>query len=203
MSLPLSDKSLWVLILSNIVSIAMAMIQDWSIHEILWVYWGQSVIIGIINVIRMLSLKEFSTKNFKSNGSRPPENESTKKSTAAFFALHYGFFHFGYFMFLQEAQPLENMNFDQLIFLLVLVFGFLGTHGFSYTYNLDKDFKHKKPNIGTLFFHPYIRIIPMHLIIIIGTQMNSSAALILFMVLKTIADTGMHVIEHKLFQKKI
>jgi len=61
------------------------------------------------------------------------------------------------------------------------------------------------PNIGTMMFFPYLRIIPMHLTIIFGSDYakGSSGALILFLVLKTIADLIMHMIEHaKARQKK-
>lgn len=197
------DASLWVLIASNIASIVLAVTQNWSMSEILWVYWGQSVIIGVVNVIRMLSLKEFSTKNFKSNGVRPPENETTKRSTAAFFALHYGLFHLVYMIFLLQGQPLTDMNLDQILFTLMLIMAFLGSHGFSFMHNKNKDFKHKKPNIGTLFFYPYLRIVPMHIIIIAGGAFGASITMmVIFMVMKTFADAGMHMIEHHIFQKK-
>lgn len=49
-------------------------------------------------------------------------------------------------------------------------------------------------------FYPYLRIIPMHLTIIFGHAMDQSA-MVLFMILKTLADAGMHMIEHHLFRK--
>lgn len=196
------DLSLWGIIASNIISIILAVAQQWPLGQILWVYWGQSVIIGIINVYRILSLKEFSTENFSSNGSRVPETAAAQKSTAIFFAFHYGFFHFIYFIFLLGLAPLTDISMDQLMFLLLVILGFTSAHGFSYRYNLSRDFKHQKPNLGTIMFYPYLRIIPMHLTIIFGSMMVSTGALVLFMILKTIADGGMHMVEHHLFRKK-
>ena len=46
-------------------------------------------------------------------------------------------------------------------------------------------------------FTPYLRIIPMHLTIILGATLGGGAGLIVFGILKTIADAIMHVIEHK------
>lgn len=198
----LIDPSLGIILLSNVVSIVLAVSQHWSMGEILWVYWGQSVIIGVVNVHRMLNLKEFSTKNLKSNGRPVPETEEGKRSIAFFFAIHYGVFHLVYFIFLWQELPLGSLAIEDLMWLLLLVFGFFSSHSFSYRYNLNNDFKQQKPNLGTLMFYPYLRIIPMHLIIILGATMTSTASLLIFMVMKTFADGGMHMVEHHLFRRK-
>jgi len=198
----LNDYSLWLLIISNIVSIFLAYFQGWSAQEVFWVYWAQSVIIGLINFVRIKKLKAFSTENFKMGNSRPPETADTKKQVALFFLFHYGFFHFGYFIFLWADYPLTDLTPDSIVFIMMLILGFYMTHLFSYRYNSPTDFKDKKPNIGTLMFYPYLRIIPMHLSIIIGAVFGSVGGLLFFMVLKTFADAGMHAVEHHIFRKK-
>ena len=47
-------------------------------------------------------------------------------------------------------------------------------------------------------FLPYVRIFPMHLMIVAGSQYtgNTTVALVTFLLLKTAADVAMHVIEH-------
>ncbi len=197
------DSSLTVLIVSNVLSIIMAIIQNWDIGEILWVYWGQSVIIGVVNFFRIWGLKEFSTKNFKMNGRNVSATPAIKKQTAIFFAIHYGFFHAIYAVFLYTETPLSGMESFEIFGLLALIFGFIGSHGYSYRHNLSTDFKHKKPNIGTLMFYPYCRIIPMHIIIIVGPIITSQSTLLIlfFMAMKTVADAAMHMIEHHMFRK--
>jgi hypothetical protein len=61
-----------------------------------------------------------------------------------------------------------------------------------------QDYK-KKPNLGTMMFYPYLRIIPMHLAIILGAAFPLGA-LPFFMLLKTGADLGMHEIERRMFR---
>lgn len=197
------DTSLWMIVLGNIVSIILAIAQNWDAQQILWVYWGQSVVIGLINIYRMLSLKEFSTKDFKINDNRPPETPATKRQVATFFAIHYGGFHLIYAIFIWQKLPLTSLPIDQIIFLALLILGFVGSHGFSFIHNSTQDFKNQKPNIGTLMFYPYLRIIPMHLIIIFGTFLGSTGTILIFMILKTFADAGMHAIEHHIFRKKL
>ena len=59
----------------------------------------------------------------------------------------------------------------------------------------------KKPNLGTLMFYPYLRILPMHLLIAAGHLLGGSQ-LAGFIVLKTLADVGMQAVEDRLFLKQ-
>lgn len=194
------DPSFWAVILGNFISIVMAYVQQWPLHEIMWVYWSQSVIIGIINIFRILSLKEFTTKGMKMNDAPVPETQAGKRNVATFFAFHYGFFHFIYAVFLWQETPLNKLPMDDLALLILAVLTFVSIHGYSFRHNFAADFKQKKPNLGTLMFYPYLRILPMHLVIITGGMMGP-AAILIFMVLKTLADGAMHLVEHRLFRK--
>jgi len=196
----LSDPSLWGVILGNVVSIYLAMSQGWPLAQIMWIYWGQSVIIGVMNVIRMLSLKNFTTKGMSQNGSPVPETMKAKAGIAGFFAIHYGFFHLGYAFFLWQEQPLDALTMNEALLMMLGLSAFVGSHSFSFMHNFGTDFKQSKPNLGTLMAYPYLRIIPMHLAIIFGSQIES-LGLIIFMGLKTFADAGTHMVEHYLFQK--
>ena len=82
----------------------------------------------------------------------------------------------------------------------VLVFAV--NHYFSYVQNRELD-RRGKPNIGTMLFLPYARIVPMHLLIVMGATLGggSRTALTVFIVLKTIADAVMHVVEHRALRR--
>ncbi|MCL4365886.1 DUF6498-containing protein [Patescibacteria group bacterium] len=193
----LSDSSSISLLISNLVVIILALVQKWDISTVLWVYWMQSIIIGFFNFLRILSLKHFSTENFTINNQPASPTNNTRIFTAFFFAFHYGFFHFIYaiflFNFFKSSQPLD------LTYLLSGGLIFFLNHLFSYRQNKIVD-EQKTQNIGTLMFSPYARIIPMHLIIIFGAILGQSA-LVVFLLLKTIADLVMHVFKHKLSLK--
>ncbi len=195
------DLSLWGIVVSNVITIIMAYIQHWSLGEIMWIYWGQSVFIGLVNFYRMWNLKEFTTKGMTSNGRVVSETPGAQKSIAGFFLVHYGMFHFVYMIFLWQELALTELSNDQLAMIVFGIITFAAAHKFSFSYNSNKDFKDKKPNLGTIMFYPYLRIIPMHLTIIFGAMLPF-AGIIIFMGLKTLADAGMHSVEHHLFQKK-
>ena len=196
------DGSVWSLIIANVLSLAIAFYQDWDTLSLMALYWGQSVIIGIANVFRMLALDRFSTENFTMNGRRVEPTTGTKIQVAFFFAAHYGLFHLVYLFFLisfaGDAQKTGILTeaglFDPWFLVCMAVFAL--NHFWSYRYNCNMD-RQGAPNIGTLMFTPYLRIVPMHLTIIIGgIFMNTGASLLLFGMLKTLADVLMHMVEH-------
>lgn len=192
---PAIDRSVVVLLLSNLLTIALAVYQHWDIFVVMWVYWGQSVIIGYFSFRRIMDLKSFSTAGFMINDQPVKPTPQTQRQTAVFFALHYGIFHLVYLSFLgADANvaggfPLFNV--------LVCIGVFYLNHWFSYRYNREQE-QDRVPNIGNIMFFPYIRIIPMHLMIIAGfTFLGSSPrTLIIFLLMKTAADVAMHVIGH-------
>ena len=58
--------SAWSLLISNLLIALFTIIEKQSVLNMLWVYWFQSVIIGVFNFFRILSLKEFAVDGFLS-----------------------------------------------------------------------------------------------------------------------------------------
>jgi len=191
---PLNDRSVRSLLAANGVTIALALALRWELGPLLWIYWTQSVVIGIFQFRRIMDLKEFSTNNFKINDRAVEPTVATKRSTAFFFLLHYNFFHVGYLVFLLiEARPDPSAA----IYILLCAALFFANHRYSYRTNQEEKPK-TIPNIGTMMFVPYLRIIPMHLVIIFAAgHTNSTLALLAFSLLKTGADVLMHLVEHR------
>lgn len=189
------DRSTVVLLLSNLLTIALAVYQQWDVFVVMWVYWGQSVIIGYFNFRRITDLKKFSTVGFMINDQPVKPTPKTQRQTALFFALHYGIFHLAYLGFL--STDIEVAGGFPLFNVLLCIGVFYLNHWFSYRYNREQE-QDRVPNIGSIMFYPYIRIIPMHLMIITGITFfgGGGGALIIFLLMKTAADVAMHVIEH-------
>jgi len=206
-----SDLSLWALLISNLIVIAWAVLEKWDIGEVLWIYWCQSVIIGLFWYIKMLSLKQFSTKDFKVNDLPVAPTKETKIRTANFFLLHFGFFHYIYLFFLPRLFEgiLPSLSEGNKIFqIMSLAIVFFIYQCFSFFYN-RKWVETAKPNIGIMLFFPYARIIPMHLTILIFGFITAESPteksplmpflLVFFMMLKTFADVIMHAVERNNF----
>lgn len=190
---PQNNKSFLSLILTNLITIVIAVWQNWSLNEILWVYWLQNIVIGIFQFLKIKDLKNFSTENFRINRHPVEANEITKNKVAYFFLFHYGFFNFVYFVILLIQGPPNFLN------LAPLALVFFANHYYSYVQNREID-KFQQKNIGQMMSFPYLRIIPMHLTIILGQTLFKDSSILLFMLLKTYADVFMHRIEHAGFK---
>lgn len=192
-----ADGSVWALIATNVFVLVIAIASGWRLIDMMLVFWIQSVIIGISYVARIASLDRFSTENFYINDKPVDPTPETKRFTAGFFAVHYGFFHLGYAIFLLSGEYGDpQLNWD----LIVCAVAFAVNHAYSYRYHRDVD-ESGTPNIGTMMFTPYARIVPMHLTIVFGVTATSGGVLF-FGVLKSIADVVMHQVEHKIISKQ-
>jgi hypothetical protein len=208
----LSDTSSASLLFSNLLTIVLAVVQGWRLADVMWVYWGQSVVIGYFNWRRIRALQRFSTDGFTVNDHPVDPTPATKRQVALFFAVHYGFFHFVYLVFLlsfpfdTQRSVIPHSPFPgqadtprpDVLGIAVCTLAFAVNHAFSYRHNLESDLR-RVPNIGTVMFFPYARILPMHLTLILGGffgAVSSVLPLVVFLVLKTLADLIMHLVEH-------
>ena len=175
----------------NLGVIAFAVIDDWSLATILASYLAQSVIIGLFQAKKISDLTVFSTEGFRMNDQPVDPTPATRRKVVLFFLMHYGIFHAVYAGFiLSSGQP---------DWLDVLVSGaaFFANHLYSYVVNRNHP-PRRIPNIGSMMFFPYIRIIPMHVFIVFGAlAAGPTFGLVFFLILKTLADEVMHLIEHR------
>lgn len=215
------DAAVRGILIANGFTLAMAVWQGWSVLQLLWPFWMQSLIIGWYARQRILKLTQFCTKGVKVNDRAVDPTPETQRDAANFFALHYGFFHLGYFVFLaaftltSDAQgfiEVTNEGTGQVsqvqigrvhpldfVIYLGLAWGFWQSHRASHREHVAADLGNT-PNLGTLMFLPYARIVPMHLCIILAIPLGGAGAIWFFVLLKTGADVLMHRIEHRLLQ---
>ena len=183
------------LVLANAATLAGALYFDWNVGWLLWPYWMQSVVIGWYARKRMLSLHRFSTEGFTSNGRRVPQDESGKRSTAGFFALHYGFFHLGYLVFLVAGHMVGSWRDGLILVACGVSFALSQRHTYEAQHAADL---RGKPNLGALMFTPYLRVVPMHLAIMLGAHADGAVALWGFTGLKTASDLVLDWIDRRM-----
>lgn len=194
-----SDRSLWTLVVVNVAVISIGLLQGWSLQDMMLIYWCQSIIIGFSYIVRILCLKDFCTEGFLVDDEPVEATPKTKRETAAFMTFHFGIFNVVHLVFLVQAFGAE---FHAGV--VVCALGFAANHLYSLRYNLEVD-RRGKPNIGNLMVMPYLRVFPMHLTIIgggflldkFGEGGAAGPILLLFLVLKTLADIGTHLAEHR------
>lgn len=192
------DPSFIFLLGANLLTIAFALFEQWNIYQVMFVYWAQSIIIGIFNFVRIATLKNFSTEGLTINGRPVQSTNGTRADVASFFAMHYGFFHVGYAVFL--FQYLGGISSYGILMIILATLSFGVHHFFSYLVHREQD-RETRYNIGVLMLFPYARIIPMHFTLVFAT-LYSTKELVVFLVLKTFADLIMHGIHHSMRQAK-
>ena len=191
----LRDPSLWTLLLANSVTIFLALSQGWDVTTLMWSFWLQSVIIGVMNVVKILSLKNLPEKTSSgiTTSSLISNPVIAKRLIAGFFITHYGAFHLAYLFFLSLIFTNKGTDF-KAVFLTGGIF--LLNHIFSYFYHAQEEGTTPK-DISKILFGPYARVFPMHIAIIAGGFLGTGPVMLLaFLLLKTGVDALMHIFKH-------
>ena len=178
----LRDPAMWSLIVLNIFFIYEFQDDPRQYASIIWLYWCQSVLIGVFNFFDMITLKNVDVSNMTIDG-QPATAKSAKGCLPIFFLFHYGVFHIVYFVFLLLDFRLTDTNFTYLKWALG---GVLLQQVIHFTQNKIK-FANQPGNIMRMFFTPYLRIVPMHLTILLPKFLGWTPALT-FLILKTVFD---------------
>jgi hypothetical protein len=193
-----------LLLLVNSIPIFGVLLLDWNAFDIVFLYWIENIVIGICTIPRIL----FAQKNSFSNTLVGEQNSTfTVQSIlgniflSGFFVVHYGLFTFVHGIFLlnfvarRSTFFLEN-NFTgiQVFFLALLI-----SHGFSLiaNYFIKEEYEHR--NATEAMMKPYPRVFVIHLTIIFGaiiSQFLPNIFIILFILIKTFFDLGLHLKSH-------
>jgi len=199
-------------VLANLLTIGIALWQDWPLVMMLWPYWCQSVAIGWHARQRILALPE---ADDAVHGPLPGKLRDARWM-AKFFALHYGGFHLLYGLFLlvftgfavvgQVApellvdtgtpSPAGTLHWYDPLLVLALAYGFWSGQRAAFPARLAAD-RTRRPGVLELMSRPYLRVLPMHLTLLFALPLSGAWAIVLFGAFKTLADVGTQVLEQR------
>lgn len=191
-----TDLSFWLLIALNLYSIYYFYDNPDGFKSIVWLYWVQSVLIGIFNFLELLTAKSPDHGSMTINDQPIDGSVGNKGCTSIFFLIHYQFFHlvYGIFLLIRVEGTLDM----KLIYIGIPLLLIELTGAFIKNKRAEKD---KQVNYGMLFILPYLRIVPMHLMILAPAFLGWEPSIV-FLGLKTIADIGMYLLTQKLYYNK-
>lgn len=186
----------------NLIPVFGVFVFGWDVGVILLLYWLETVIVGILNVPKMLSCQGLEQSTQRKVGL------FGKVFLCVFFGVHFGAFCFGHYTFLDSffktIPPLSSLVAELLSAqgLLFAMIGLILSHLISmaiYFYGKG-EFKTRSPNAQ--MFVPYGRVVLMHIVIIIGGALVAAfgapvLALILLVLLKIGIDIFAHAVEHQ------
>lgn len=193
-----TDIGFWSLLLWNLFLIYYQLQHPETFKTILWIYWAQSVLIGLFNFLDLITLQKVVPGSWNEDG-KSVSDARAKGCAAFFFLFHYGFFHLVYIIFLFVFVKAPG-QFDFNFFVLSVIIFFMSL---LITFIQHKTKYAKVPgNIGIMFMLPYLRIIPMHLTILLPAFIGVSA-FTLFTILKTIVDVLFYLIANRQYQSPV
>ncbi len=191
----LTSPSTLALIFANLVPLAGAAFLGWDMGKIMILYWAESAIIGVFNLLKMAVIAKWLVV-----------------FAGPFFVGHYGgfmavhlLFIYGFFIKGVDGMnegggiPLSEVAGDFLVLWPALVALFL-SHALSFYLNFIGRREYLDGTLQKQMGEPYKRIIVMHMTIIIGAFFvlafkSAVPALMLLIALKISADARAHVRE--------
>jgi hypothetical protein len=175
----------WLLILVNLIPLYCVWFEGWNASQVFLVYCLETVIVGIINVLKMACVTIFvkSSDTWENGGST---SQQSGWFFIFFFIVHYGFFvfvqtqiFFGVSGLIPDGSLLGNYNkIPELLGnngkLMLLIFVAYYTLQNFFDFFLSGNYK--TISMGRLMFEPYIRIFVQQIVVIAGSMFLSFGA---------------------------
>jgi Family of unknown function (DUF6498) len=203
-----SSFSIWVLVAANLLPLYGVLFWHWEVFPLLLLFWIENVVIGVLNVARMLLVDP-----------ADPMAWLGKLLVVPFFCFHYGMFTSvhgifvltmfggkaydpkGFWLFEPALQAARDFN-------LWLPLGALAaSHLFSFLWNYLYRGEFRRAGLAELMGRPYKRVILLHVTILFGgfavMALHSPIwALVLLVGIKIAVDVAAHRNERQAFPAK-
>jgi hypothetical protein len=196
------------LLLANLVPVFGVLFFQWEIFPLMFLFWSENVIIGLFNVLKMLTANPDS-----------PISWAGKLFIVPFFCVHYGMFTFIHGIFvivLFGSGTGRAVDFPELkTFWHIMmqnrlggaVLGLAVSRGISFATNYLGKGEYQRVSLQQLMAQPYGRIIVMHLTVLGGGFLllalhSPVGGLLLLVALKMALDLRGHFAERKKFAER-
>jgi hypothetical protein len=156
-----------ILVVANLVPLIGVLFFDWRVFDVVLLYWVENVVIGVINVVRMLIC-----------------GPVRRYPVVLFFILHYGIFCFAHLQALMALfegpdvisavwQQYFSMPWNQVPRspLWIGVAAIAASHLFSLIANYVAREEYRRTSIDKLMTRPYGRIIVLQIAILLGAAL--------------------------------
>lgn len=188
-----------LLIVTNLVPLFGALFLGWDVPTILFTYWLENGIVGLLNVPKMVII-------LRASGERLTPADLF--GTIGFFIIHYGIFWLvhGMFVMLLTGQPITGLldpfryvaSQPQILFAAALLFV---SHLTSFFVNFVGKREYLHTSVFAQAFKPYPRMVVLQLTVLIGGfaiwAVGEPVVLVaLLVIFKTLFDLAIHLITH-------
>jgi hypothetical protein len=180
------------LILVNLIPLLGVWFNEWNARQVFLVYCMETVIIGLINVLKMMFVTIFIKKE------DVWENGGSTSMQSGWLFIFFFIFHYGFFVFIQTqlffavsstipgsslltkyAKIPELLGPNGLILLLI----FIAYYTMENLFGFFSTGTYKTISMGRLLFEPYMRIFVQQVVVIVGGIFLSFGAGKIFVVI--------------------
>jgi hypothetical protein len=197
--------SVALLVAANLVPLYGVLFWGWEVFPLLVLFWAENVVVGVLNVARMLCVDPADLPLW-----------AAKLFFVPFFCVHYGMFTAGHGAFVLSGmfggKAYRTSGFDPTgaalavfqDFGLWLPVGVLAaSHLFSFFWNYLWRGEYRRASVPALMMKPYGRVIVLHVTIIFGGMAALALgspvwALLLLLGIKVAIDVAAHLKEHRI-----
>ncbi len=220
----MSRTGLVALVIANLFVALQTLRHEWGYYETLLIYWSEVVILGVYNVVRLMVVGVFGARPLGSwaaqwvdLGSRLNRFIFTAIGVG-FFVIKFGAFALsvGLFVLLLPAMLRLDGGGDVSIHralvaagpgLLTATVALCLSHGVSLVQNFLLGREYDRVSIVSLIFSPYVRMSLVGAVLLLGigiarlvpTLGRETAFAVVMMLLKLLADSVSHTLEHGLY----
>jgi len=190
------------LLLANVIPLIGVIFWNWSVFEIVLLYWSENLIIGAIHFVKMAIVQ---TPKEIDGETVFISDIAGKAFILPFFVVHYGIFCLvhGVFVFVLLGNkagygPIDAFQLLTVGHLCIAFWGLVLSHIISFFANFIGKKFYKKGKKGASFEDPYGRIVVLHLAIVLGAfvtmTLNSPVFLLIILIIgKSVLDLKFHI----------
>lgn len=210
----------FLLVAANALPVVGVLFWGWNLFEIVALYWFENVVVGVLNVVRMIACNP-DAKHLREFGGGRFAHQFSKFLLVPFFCVHYGMFTMGHGIFVvlllgpkNEGSWMGNFSGNPFEILPELfrelagtsskwaALALVGSHLASFVVHFVVRGEYRRLTTSVLMFAPYARIVVLHLAILGGAfaiaALGSPLALLLILVAgKTAIDLALHRRSHR------
>jgi hypothetical protein len=197
------SASLWFLVAVNLIPIVGVLKFGWQVADIVFLYWFENLIIGALNVPRIILAQPEPSRGLLGAPPPPDRGRAGNVGLALFFSVHYGIFCLVHGIFItvlfgKWGDPLTmTATMLRQPAMLAAIASLAASHLFSLLFNYVGSGEYRRVKAAEMMFRPYGRIAVVHFFILAAgfvllALKSPLLGIVAFVVVKIFVDAAMH-----------
>ncbi len=173
------------LVAVNLLPLAGVLFFNWSVYEVLLLYWSENIIIGVFNLARFWTLLR-------------RRGDYSVLFLGPFFCIHYGGFASGHLVFLRSLFGADTVGAELSGMFAASFLALLVSHGISYFVNFLGRREYAQVTTRELMSAPYARVVVLHLTVLFGGfAVNALGQPWYALAVLVLVKLGMDIVAHR------